>query len=35
MQNVLSATANALEILVINLQGLQFCLRTTSIREIR
>ncbi len=35
MQHVLAATANALEILVINLQGLQFCLRTTSIREIR
>lgn len=36
MQNVATTTkANALEILVINLQSLQFCLRTTSIREIR
>ena len=35
MQNILSSKANTLEILVIKLHDLQFCVRTTSIREIR
>lgn len=35
MNPIASGKANTLEILVIKLQDLQFCVRTTSIREIR